>query len=44
MGECKTSHFDVFSLHSHIHSKLSNPAGQGGASLRVDAQPFNKVA
>jgi hypothetical protein len=43
MGECKTNYFYVISLHPLIRSKLSNPVGQGGVRLRLDAQPSNKV-
>jgi hypothetical protein len=43
MGGCKTNHFDAISLHPPIHSKLSYPASQGGASLCVDVQPSNQA-
>lgn len=39
----KTSHFDVISLHLSIRLKLLYPTGQGGASRRVQTQPFNQA-
>jgi hypothetical protein len=43
MGGCKISRFDAINMHPPIRSKLSYLAGQGGASLYIDAQPSNQA-
>jgi hypothetical protein len=43
MGGCKIRHFDAINLHPPIRIKLSYLAGQGSASLRMDAQPSNQA-
>lgn len=39
----KINHFDTINMHPLIHSKLSYLARQGGAGLRMDAQPSNQA-
>jgi hypothetical protein len=43
MGGCKIRHFDAINMHPPICLKLSYMDGQGGASLRMDAQPSNQA-